>query len=109
MKRGNCSKRIQTRNQCWSILSFFEFAETEPAYSKIEPLISKLIAECYEEVCRQWIRERSLEFHAANLGRQWSSAYEIDVAAVNAKFELTVFGECKWSEITKWEFSFSRN
>lgn len=90
-------------------MSFFEFAETEPAYSKIEPLISKLIAECYEEVCRQWIRERSLEFHAANLGRQWSSAYEIDVAAVNAKFELTVFGECKWSEITKWEFSFSRN
>ena len=79
-------------------MSFFEFAETEPAYSRIEPLISKLIAECYEEVCRQWIRERALEFHAACVGRQWSSAYEIDVAAVNAKFELTVVGECKWSE-----------
>jgi hypothetical protein len=79
-------------------MSFFEFAEMEPAYSRIEPLISKLIAECYEEVCRQWIRERALEFHAARVGRQWSSAYEIDVAAINAKFELTVVGECKWSE-----------
>jgi AAA+ ATPase superfamily predicted ATPase len=79
-------------------MSFFEFAETEPAYSRIEPLISKLIAECYEEVCRQWIREKSLEFHAACVGRQWSSAYEIDVAAVNAEFELNVVGECKWSE-----------
>jgi hypothetical protein len=33
-----------------------------------------------------------------SVGRQWSSAYEIDVAAVNPKFELTVVGECKWSE-----------
>jgi uncharacterized protein len=32
------------------------------------------------------------------VGRQWSSAYEIDVAAGNANFELTVVGECKWSE-----------
>jgi AAA+ ATPase superfamily predicted ATPase len=79
-------------------MSFFEFAEMEPAYSRIEPLIGKLIAECYEEVCRQWIWERALEFHAASVGRQWSSAYEIDVAAVNEKFELTVVGECKWSE-----------
>ena len=82
----------------YSYMSFFEFAEMEPAYSRIEPLIGKLIAECYEEVCRQWIRERALEFHAASVGRQWSSAYEIDVAAVNEKFELTVVGECKWSE-----------
>jgi len=79
-------------------MSFFEFAETEPAYSRIEPLINKLIAECYEEVCRQWIQERALKFNAASVGRQWSSAYEIDVAAVNTKFELTVVGECKWSE-----------
>jgi len=79
-------------------MSFFEFAKTEPAYSKIEPLINKLVAECYEEVCRQWVRERALDFNAASVGRQWSSAYEIDVAAVNTKFELTVLGECKWSE-----------
>jgi hypothetical protein len=70
----------------------------EPAYSRIEPHIGKLVAECYEEVCRQWIRERALEFHAASVGRQWSRAYEIDVAAINAKFQLTVVGECKWSE-----------
>jgi AAA+ ATPase superfamily predicted ATPase len=79
-------------------MSFFEFAEMEPAYSRTEPLISKLVAECYEEVCRQWIRERALEFHASSVGRQWSSAYEIDVAAINVKFEFTVVGECKWSE-----------
>jgi AAA+ ATPase superfamily predicted ATPase len=79
-------------------MSFFEFAQTEPAYSRIEPLIKKLVAECYEEVCRQWIRERALDFNAASVGRQWSSGYEIDVAAVNTKFELTVVGECKWSE-----------
>jgi AAA+ ATPase superfamily predicted ATPase len=79
-------------------MSFFEFAETEPAYSRIEPLINKLISECYEEVCRQWIQERALNFNAVSVGRQWSSAYEIDVAAVNTKYELTVVGECKWSE-----------
>lgn len=79
-------------------MSFFEFAETEPAYSRIEPLINKLIAECYDEVCRQWIRERALDFNAVSVGRQWSSAYEIDVVAVNTRFELTVVGECKWSE-----------
>ena len=79
-------------------MSFFEFGETEPAYFRIEPIISKLMAECYEEVCRQWIRERALDFNATSVGRQWSSAYEIDVAAVNTKFELTVVGECKWSE-----------
>lgn len=79
-------------------MSFFEFGETEPAYLRIEPIISKLMAECYEEVCRQWIRERALDFNAASVGRQWSSAYEIDVAAVNTNYELTVVGECKWSE-----------
>ena len=76
-------------------MSFFEFAETEPAYSRIEPLINKLISACYEEVCRQWIQERALNFNAVSVGRQWSSAYEIDVAAVNTKYELTVVGECK--------------
>jgi uncharacterized protein len=78
-------------------MSFFEFAEMELAYSKIEPQIVKLVSECYEEVCRQWIRERAVEFHAASVGRQWSSSYEIDVAAINANFQLTVVGECKWS------------
>jgi AAA+ ATPase superfamily predicted ATPase len=79
-------------------ISFFEFSEVEMVYSKIEPLIKRLMAECYEEVCRQWVRERALDFDAAHVGRQWSSAYEIDVAAVNTNYELTVVGECKWSE-----------
>jgi len=79
-------------------MSFFEFSESEIAYSRIEPLIAKLVAERYEEVCRQWIRERAVAFNAASVGRQWSSGYEIDVAAVNPEFELTVVGECKWSE-----------
>jgi AAA+ ATPase superfamily predicted ATPase len=79
-------------------MSFFEFSEAEIAYSRIEPLIAKLVAERYEEVCRQWIRERAMDFNAASVGRQWSSGYEIDVAAVNPEFELTVVGECKWSE-----------
>ena len=79
-------------------MSFFEFSEAETVYSKIEPLIKRLMAECYEEVCRQWVRERALDFDAAHVGRQWSSAYEIDVAAVNTNYELTVLGECKWSE-----------
>lgn len=79
-------------------MSFFEFAEMEPAYSKIEGQVGKLMAECYEEVCRQWIRERALEFHAVSVGRQWASAYEIDAAAIDANFQLTVVGECKWSD-----------
>ena len=79
-------------------MSFFEFAETEPAYLRIEPRINTLISECYEEVCRQWVRERGLDFHAVRVGRQWSSAYEIDVAGVDEKCQLTVLGECKWSD-----------
>lgn len=82
----------------YSYESFFEFAQIEPAYSRMEPRITKLVAERYEEVCRQWIWERAMDFNAIRVGRQWSSAYEIDVAAVNAEFELTVVGECKWSE-----------
>jgi AAA+ ATPase superfamily predicted ATPase len=78
--------------------SFFEFAEKEAAYSRIEPRIEKLISECYEEVCRQWIRERALDFNAVSVGRQWSSGYEIDVAGVDANGHLSVVGECKWSE-----------
>lgn len=81
-------------------MSFFEFAEVEPAYSRIESLINRLIAGCYEEVCRQWVRARGLEFDAVGVGRQWSSAYEIDVAAVNSDHRLSVLGECKWSENT---------
>jgi hypothetical protein len=57
-----------------------------------------LVSECYEEVCRQWIRERALELNEVSVGRQWSSAYEIDVAGVDANFQLSVVGECKWSE-----------
>lgn len=79
-------------------MSFFEFAEIEPAYSRIEPILTKLVAERYEEVCRQWIRARAMEFNVVSVGRQWSSAYEIDVAAVNPGGELTVVGECKWSD-----------
>jgi AAA+ ATPase superfamily predicted ATPase len=79
-------------------MSFFEFAQTEPAYSRIEPLITKLIAERYEEVCRHWIRARAIDFNAARVGRQWASGYKIDVAAVNQECELTVVGECKWSK-----------
>lgn len=79
-------------------ISFFEFAETEPAYSRIEPRITTLISECYEEVCRQWVREKALDFHAVSVGRQWSTVYEIDVAGVDEKYQLTVLGECKWSD-----------
>jgi AAA+ ATPase superfamily predicted ATPase len=92
----------------YPFMSFFEFAEAEPAYPRIEPHIKRLTAECYEEVCRQWVRERALDFDAANVGRQWSSAYEIDVAAVNTNYELAVLGECKWSE-NKMGFSVLRD
>lgn len=44
------------------------------------------------------MKKRAMIFNATSVGRQWSSGYEIDVAAVNPAFELTVVGECKWSE-----------
>jgi AAA+ ATPase superfamily predicted ATPase len=78
-------------------ISFFEFGEMEPAYSKISPALEKIVAERYEEICRQWLRERASDFNAAQIGRQWSKEYEIDVAAVTPDFELSVVGECKWS------------
>ena len=79
-------------------MSYFEFAEPDLAYSRIEAHITKLVAEGYEEVCRQWLRKRAVDFNATSIGRQWSKTYEIDVAAVNPELKLTVVGECKWSD-----------
>lgn len=78
--------------------SFFEFGDIAVAYDKIKPIIGKLIAETFEEICRQWICERALLYNAVQIGRQWSKSYEIDVAAVDVEGNLTVIGECKWSE-----------
>ena len=38
-----------------------------------------------------------IEFDCIKIGRQWGQSYEIDVAGVNMKNELSVLGECKWS------------
>lgn len=77
--------------------SFFEFGEIEQAYPRIQPIIETHIANVYEDICRNWVQTRALEFDAARIGRQWSTKYEIDVAATNTDSELTVIGECKWS------------
>ncbi len=78
--------------------SFFEFGEIEPAYKRIHPLIESHTAGCFEDICRNWIQKRALEFDAVRVGRQWSAQYDIDVAAVNPDGQLTVIGECKWSK-----------
>ena len=51
-------------------MSFFEFAEMEPAYSRIEPLIGKLIAECYDDLATR------LEFSDELAAEIWNGQLE---------------------------------
>ena len=77
--------------------SFFEFGDIETAYPRIEPMLDTHTSHCFEELCRDWLRARAVDYDAARVGRQWSRHYEIDLAAANVQDQLTVVGECKWS------------
>jgi AAA+ ATPase superfamily predicted ATPase len=77
--------------------SFLEFGQFSVIEARLRPLIDSHISHCYEKLCRDFVSMRAGELKCLRVGRQWGKNYEIDVAGVNGKNELTVVGECKWS------------
>jgi len=77
--------------------SFLEFEQSDLVIKKINPQLLKHISFCYEDICRNLVKENMLEFNCVKVGKQWAKNYEIDIAGVNEKNELTIVGECKWS------------
>jgi len=77
--------------------SFLEFGEKDKVMIKLTPLIQNHISFCFEELCRQFVKRNFIKFDYIKVGRQWTRNYEIDVAGVDENNNLTVIGECKWS------------
>lgn len=77
--------------------SFLEFGQTEIIMSRLNPLIQKHISFCYEQLCRDFVKNNAITFNCLRVGRQWAGNYELDVAGVNADLKLNIVGECKWS------------
>ena len=57
-------------------------------------------ATAYEELCRTWIRQASIQHHlpfeVQHAGSHWSRSVQIDVVAVNWQTKSILLGECKW-------------
>jgi hypothetical protein len=55
----------------------------------------------FEEICRRRLIEMGdadeLSFVPERVGRLWSRAAEVDLAAINSKERCLLLGECKWS------------
>ena len=77
--------------------SFLEFGQSDIIMERLNPLIQKHIAFCYEQLCRDFVKNNPSTFNCLRVGRQWAANYEIDVAGVNADLQLNVVGEAKWS------------
>lgn len=77
--------------------SFFEFGQIDAIKERLQPLLRLHIAHCYEELCRNYVRQQAARLGCLKVGRQWSGKYELDVAGVDGEYKLNVIGECKWS------------
>lgn len=66
---------------------------------RIMPQMAHFVAPVFEELCREWLRHRSLTgeigFRPDAIGRWWTRDQEIDLVAFDRQDAL--FGECKWS------------
>ncbi len=78
-------------------ISFLEFGQPELIMERLTPQIQNHISFCYEQICRDFVKNAAHTLGCLKVGRQWSGNYEIDVAGVNIDFQLNVVGECKWS------------
>ena len=59
--------------------SFLEFGQVDMIRERLEPQIQTHIFWCFEQLCRDYVRQHSMQF---NCGRQWAKNYEIDVPGV---------------------------
>ena len=81
----------------YPFLSFLEFEEPEKIIERVLSLSQQHISVCFEELSREYLRMHMLDYDCIKVGRQWDRNYEIDVVGLNESNELSVVGECKWS------------
>ena len=79
--------------------SLFEFGNVERGLTKIQPLLQNHLSFCFEELARAFLKYSVDRFDAVKIGRQWDRHYEIDAAGINRHNQLSVVGECKWSNL----------
>jgi len=77
--------------------SFLEFDDKDVILNKLTPMIESHIAYCFEDLCRQYVKNNILKYDCIRIGRQWGPNYEFDIAGVNTENKLSLLGECKWS------------
>ena len=69
--------------------------------ARIRRELDPFTAATYEDVCRDAVRRGLLDEPGRapwqRVGRWWDSGAEIDVVALGAGGEASLFGECKWS------------
>jgi len=57
-------------------------------------------ATAFEELCREWLQQRSaqsvLPFEIQQVGSHWSRFVQVDVVGINWQTRSILIGECKW-------------
>ncbi len=74
-------------------------ADAAVAYAR-EGLRAFVGATVFEELCREWVRQRGqageLPFKPDSIGSHWSRTVQADVIAVSWEDKRLLIGECKW-------------
>jgi uncharacterized protein len=84
---------------------YHELMETQRTERHMEIIQSNLDAHVgrngYEELARRYVQQLSdhkqLSFMPTQLGRAWTPHAEVDIYAANAKEQVALFGECRWT------------
>lgn len=72
---------------------YIEIGRGEHVLDEIKSTLAHFVAYTFEDVCRQYIRERGW----MKVGSWWHKGEEIDLVALDERKEQIVLGECKWS------------
>jgi hypothetical protein len=86
-------------NYVFPYKSELEMGNTGVVFQKFEQSFDKLIANNYECVAIEILREKSSRlFPFLKIGRWWNKNEEIDIVATNDEDNKILFGEVKWSD-----------
>jgi|Deesub1362A_J573_1020465.scaffolds.fasta_scaffold02719_7 hypothetical protein len=78
--------------------SELELGNTAPVLKKLNESFEILVAQTYEKVAQEILRDYSNEiFPFMRVGRWWDKNEEIDLVALNDETNEILFGEVKWS------------
>ena len=77
--------------------SLVEFGKIEETERLMQGRRASHMAWAFEEICRQYVEDVSMQYGAVKVGRFWNKSSEIDVVGVNEEERVVLAGECKWS------------